>query len=427
MLSDLADREAPVRRTIGIALLVLASMVAAHPSVAIDPGSWPQIGGGPRHLGIAAGETAIGPGSAADLRQAWSSTRGGWSAFSSPVVADGLVYIVSGGDLTPSGRSLYLFAFHLADGTAAWSALLGGPSANATTTPAVDAGTIFVPTSEPKTTGYVGRITALDAATGAPRWSTTVGRETSVASPVAVDGSTVLQSSGNGRLYALDEATGAHLWTRHLSEPDGCEIAPGQMGPCPLRSTPAVVGGLAYLVTGDGTLEARRIRNGSLAWASATGLNATATPSAREGRIYVTGPGTMQVFDARTGAPLWQVPIPGNLGYGGQAVTHTSIFIGTAAVAGDHGAVLSLSASDGSVRWTTQLDRLVWGTPAVANGVVFVQSDLAIYALSAGRGEILWQRALGTNTISSPAIAEGHVAAVTVNSGVPLHVYALPG
>ncbi len=414
------------RRMIAIALLLVSSWAIALPSAAMEPGSWPQLGGGPRHLGIAAAEAAIDPATAPDLRQAWSSTRGGWSPFASPVVADGLVYIVSGGDLTPSGRSMYLFAFHLDDGTEAWRALLGGPSVGATTTPAVDAGVIFVPTNEPTTNGYRGRITALDAATGAPRWSTRLGGDMNVAAPVAVDGSAVLQAASNGRLYELDATTGAHLWTRQLSEPDGCEITPGQMGPCPLRSTPAVVGRRAYLVTGDGTLEARRIRNGSVVWSSSTGLNTTAAPSVREGRIYVTGTGTMQVFDARTGTPGWQVPVPGNLGYYGQAVTHTSIFLGTAALPGDYGAVLALSASDGAVLWTTQLDRLVWSLPVVVNHVVFVQSDLAIYALSAKHGEILWHRALGTNNVSSPAVADGHVVAVTMND-VPVHVYALPG
>ena len=416
-----------MRRFVGIALITLSTLSAARPAAASELGGWPQFLGGPRHIGIAVGESRIGLGTAPDLRQSWTSRKGGWSPFDSPVVSGGLVYIVSGGPLTPSGRSLYLFAFHLEDGTRAWRAHLGGPSATATTTPAVDAGTIFVPTSEPKASGYVGRITALDAGTGAPKWSTRVGAEMNVAAPVAFDGSTVLQSSTNGRLYALDAATGTHLWSRQLSEPAGCEVAPSLMGPCPLRSTPAAAGHRAYLVTGDGTLEARRIRNGSLAWRSSSGLNDAATATVRAGRIYVTGPGTMQVFDARTGSPLWQAPIPGNIGNGGQAVTRTSIFVGTAALPGDHGALLSLSAADGSVRWTTQLDRLVWGAPAVADGVVFAQSDLAIYALSARTGEILWHRALGTNTVSSPAIADGHVVAATLNTDVHLHVYALPG
>jgi len=138
----------------------------------------------------------------------------------SPVVADGVVYIVNGVD--------EVFALDLATGTARWQVKLdpsGGEWGNATVgTPAVAKGVLVVPT-------LYRDLVALDATTGFELWRYT-GTPSPVrsthyrgaheagfeASPV-ITGDLVWAADTGGQLTALDLHTGAALWKTQLGTP----------------------------------------------------------------------------------------------------------------------------------------------------------------------------------------------------------------
>src|SRR6202041_1190794 len=78
-----------------------------------------------------------------------------------------------------------------------------------------------------------------------------------------------------------------------------------------------------------------------------------------------------------------------------------------------------------SLKWTYATAKEVDSSPAIANGVVYIGSDLGdtkVYGLNATTGAVLWSYAAG-GWISSPAIANG---VVYVGSGFG-KVYALNG
>jgi outer membrane protein assembly factor BamB len=63
-----------------------------------------------------------------------------------------------------------------------------------------------------------------------------------------------------------------------------------------------------------------------------------------------------------------------------------------------------------SLYWRYETGDLVWSSPAVVDGVVFVGSDDGnVYALDAASGARLWQRRTGGGIWSSPAVVDGVV------------------
>lgn len=83
---------------------------------------------------------------------------------------------------------------------------------------------------------------------------------------------------------------------------------------------------------------------------------------------------------------------------------------GDVVVAGDTGEVHRVNAA-GDVRWTTSVEptsRGIHGTPAVANGTVYVGAyDGAMYALDVETGERRWRTGIGDAIGSSPAYFNG--------------------
>jgi len=72
-----------------------APVVSTPASQAVASGDWPQFHNDPAHTGYNAAETTISASNVSTLGVAWTATTGGSIGHSSPVVANGIVYVGS--------------------------------------------------------------------------------------------------------------------------------------------------------------------------------------------------------------------------------------------------------------------------------------------------------------------------------------------
>lgn len=187
------------------------------------------------------------------------------------------------------------------------------PGLVAATYPAGDGTVIYVP-------AWGASVTALEAATGAPRWTWRAGRfasDTSVnvfrsgASGVAVSGDTVFvtvwhfTNQGGGAmeaiLLALDRATGAELWHTVMPVPTS--------GGGNVAAPPLLTGDLAIVSTLHGRIYGVRRSTGQVAWQYRSPAFTFATfgaPVIVDGVIYAsTGDDRLTALNAATGEVLW--------------------------------------------------------------------------------------------------------------------------
>src|SRR5215211_8846113 len=202
---------------------------------------------------------------AADGTERWRLTLDA-SAFVAPAVANGVVYIATG---QPSDMSGTVFAVDATTGTERWRfdagygfggiAVVDGVAYTAAGKGvfALDAVTgalkwQFAPAAAPFYTspavanGVVYAISdsnqlyALEAASGAERWSVEVSHNSfSPADPIFVDGVIYVAAGMSGHLAAIDAATGTRIWEIDLPGTDE------------VWSTPAVIDGVIYVGTGS--------------------------------------------------------------------------------------------------------------------------------------------------------------------------------
>jgi outer membrane protein assembly factor BamB len=192
-------------------------------------------------------------------------------AFSTPVVANGVVYAASEGD-----QSLY--ALDGTTGTLRWQftdSLSGGEFPEA---PAVEQGVVFVVLGRNETFGSVhGSIFALDASTGAVRWRVHDSTHT-YSAPAVVDGVLYVGAyagATTGSVAAFDASTGAVRW-RFAT--DGAAT-----------SLPAVANGVIYVAISDGVVYALNAQTGAQHWRFQTdGAPGMApAPVVANGAVYV--------------------------------------------------------------------------------------------------------------------------------------------
>jgi outer membrane protein assembly factor BamB/serine/threonine protein kinase len=156
---------------------------------------------------------------------------------STPVVADGTVYVGCGNGPGSNGR---VFAINAANGQSRWSYTTGngtpfGAGGGVESSPVVAGNVVYVGSDN-------GTVYALDTASGHPVWSYTTPTGSSVVSRPALDGGTVYFGSEDGRIYALSMAAGHLVW----SYPTGNLVV----------SNPAAAGGIVYTASDDGKLYA---------------------------------------------------------------------------------------------------------------------------------------------------------------------------
>ncbi len=306
-------------------------------------------------------ENTLNTSNAVSLAFKWSANVG--KVFKgSPVYANGMVYVV--------GLTGTLYAFDAVTGVQKWKFNSKTNFLNFAA-PAVDpaTGMVFFGTIGYESTGIPSPFYALDAKTGALKWSMILAWN--VFGPPTVAFNTVYIGTSRGpnmtqaqttQMYAIDELTGNVNW----------QYAPN-----------GNIWGAIAVDTGTNTVVA-----------------------------FVSNPGGEVVaLDATTGAVKWLSPIAGSSS-SAEAGSGVAIANGSVYFNGKNGNLYKFKESDGTSVWTTYIGAPPTGqgniaSPAVANGVVYAGSmDNNLNAVDDSTGTILWKKNIGL-IYASPVVANG--------------------
>ncbi len=377
------------------------SSVSFTTSITLDT-SWGDFGLYSVHHRQNFYEFKLGATNVANLKLKWTSAPTATNLESSPVYANGLVYITtSDGQLNaynattgalqwnfnsntgfenfsaplvdPTTNTVFFgtighdypgipspsYALDAKTGTLKWSVILPWDDFGF---PTLALQTIYLGTSSE---AQAGSLIAIDVVSGHVDWqdSTTGG----VWGAVAVDTTANILVTGLGNPYdavrAYNPITGATLWTYSV---------PNSPGDLDVGSGIDIANGLVYASSKNGSVYAVHESDGTLAWSAQinTGIDDVSSPA--------------------------YSPVGG---------THGTVYVGTLG-----GRLYSLDASTGAINWSTNVGGAVWSSPAVVNGVVYLSTGLnsaSFYALNASTGAILWSFKPGAKSFSSPIVVNG--------------------
>ncbi len=283
---------------------------------------------------------------------------------------------------------------------------------------AVGGGKVFV------SSGY-RTMTALDAATGAVIWRSTVDLPIHGAPTVA--GQRVYVIDVDNQLIAFNVNTGQQDWSyRGITEPARIMRA----------SSPAVSGDTVIAPFSSGELIALRASNGQPVWQEV--LSRTSRTSAlseirdiagrpviSRGFVYaVSHSGVLQSMDIRSGQPKWSLPVAG---------VNAPLPVGDVVyVVSKAGELTVVNRDSGQVYWTRDLNegrvrreggvlgfgkrtvRPVWSGPILAsNRLVLVNSDGEAVAFDPNTGAQQSSLKLGSAAYIAPAAYNGALYVLT--------------
>lgn len=245
-----------------------------------------------------------------------------------------------------------------------------------------------------------GGVQAWEAATGEKLWDLTGAQtdfETPEGGPVIHDGTVYVWK--DARLKALDARTGAERWSYPIGDAASC-------GGVPVRVTPAP-DGYVYVAAGTRVL-AVDIGSGRVRWhfeCPAVFLSPPAFapgPAVTGGGVYLADYlGTVYALDAATGKDRWRIATEAR-----QSTEPVLVVAGNVHV-GSGSALYTLDAVTGTPKWRFAAGGEVVGAPVVADGRVhFGSADHVLYTLDAAGGQLRWKLATGGEITGSP-VAQG--------------------
>jgi outer membrane protein assembly factor BamB len=356
--------------------------------------AWPMFGFDAAHTGSNPNETVLGTSNVASLALTWSRSTGGREACcGSPIVSKGGTVIVPGGDF-------FAHAFDAATGAPRWTS----SSQVQSFAGAISKGTVYLGTSS--------GVMALRVSSGHVLWSDGGCNGQQVNAPPIVANKTVYAGLNDPELIALEAATGACRWEglARMSYDGG--------------SSPALSNGVVYVGDDTGRLWSADAGDGSVRWhAAAVGIYSNAnvsTPIATHRRAYASAADELGAYKASTGARVWAFGIGSDAVFGPPALADGVIYVGSS-----DGHVYAVDPSTGYEVWDASIGSGFGVHVSVANGVVYASSD-KLYALDAATGSILWSGSTGTRGTggSAPAIANGMVYVQGLNERI--YAFGLP-
>ncbi len=329
-------------------------------------GDWVQAGFDSAHSGFNRFETQINRGNVGTLTQLWASQVGGGLLYASPVVCNGRVYIGSG-----DGR---MYAFDAATGATLWV----GPQQSLffLDSAAASHGLVFA-------SSLYSTFLAYKADTGEIAWTSQLR---DVRASPTLHGRTLYVGSFDGRLAALDAETGAPKWSTNAE----C---------CIFDQAPVVDGGRVFQMRTDDTLTAYDAQSGEQLWSKPA--FATGTQAAAYGMVFFTDFPNVVALDAATGEEVWRA-----LGAGSAApvVANRHVFVIQAtlmALDAATGAV-AWEAPAASIWGPSVANGVVYASSLNGEWDAFDErSGALLWSVTSGSG------CGGTCTNSTPVIANG--------------------
>jgi outer membrane protein assembly factor BamB len=373
-----------------------ATSASAVPNPVADPDASVAYQHDPAHDGNSPDTSFVAP-----LTKAWSTTLGGTVGY--PLIADGRIFVTVA---HASGYGNDVEALSLSTGDVVWGPTsIGGTYWKGSI--AYDAGQVFA-------VNFDGRLTALDAATGAVNWTTQLaGQYAFTSPPTAVDGTVYVGGAGSGgTLYAVDEATGSTTWTAHVWNGDD--------------SSPAVDATGVYV--SYACEQAYKFDlSGSLVWHHDTDCEGGGgrTPVLHDGKVYVRDAGNKPpvTLDAATGAETATFSDGQEPAFDGRHMAMVS-----------DGVLTVSDATSGGPVWHTT-GHAAFTAPLIANGYVIEgRSDGTVEARLVQNGHLAWSGQAGAaldapnaqNDTVLTGLAQGD-GALVVPAGSTLTVFAPAG
>ena len=393
---------------------------------------WSAFRGGPDRTGSADPQDA-GPTRPAILWQFDATPRKGRiSLHSSPAVVDGQVYIGALYEVLSSIQG-YVYCVNAEDGRLLqdqpvrageriWAFDAKSSLKPVFSSPTVVQGRLYV--GEGYHQDQACRLFCLDARSGdRVLWAKRTGSHVE-SSPVVV-GNRVYFGAGDDGVYCVD--------ADDLEEP----AAPGEpKSPTTLwrvdrvhvDGSPLVVGNRLFAgsIVGDRYQDlyafAVDTDTGKVVWRVPAPLPVCSSPAFADGRVFFglgngkvneeaeRPQGAVWALDAATGQRLWEFRTA-------QAVFGTpALADGRLYVTARDGHCYCLHQHDGTLAWKQPLDAAVIASPVVAGGKVYVVSVTgALYCLDAGTGRVIWRfdelklHAPDADVYSSPALVKGRL------------------
>jgi outer membrane protein assembly factor BamB len=271
-----------------------------------------------------------------------------------------------------------------------------------------------------------GRVYALDASSGRPRWARTISDY--VVSLQVVDGQVYVS---DGRiLHVFDARTGRPKWRYQGKRIEQFTVAEGRVVFCtreetvvldassgrrPWRSgrrdclgndSPVLGGGAVYVSAKEGVVHALDAATGRRRWSARSDADVTAA-----GKVVYVGTGSrVRALDAASGAERWSTAI-------GDSVVSAPAFAGTALYARDSTGILhALDARTGKERWTFPTDITNYPPPrvTVSGSRLYLVGPGGVHALDAASGTERWSTPMGSDVVSGPI---AHADMVYVGAG----------
>ncbi|MCW4001478.1 MAG: PQQ-binding-like beta-propeller repeat protein [Candidatus Bathyarchaeota archaeon] len=299
------------------------------------------------------------------------------SSYSSPVLANGCVFIAS--------INGYIYCLNALTGTLVWSVYMNKTNIMQAVVPTVVDGKLYIGAGE--------SVYCLNASQGSQIWKYTTGAGITQSSPAVISGRVYIGSIDKN-MYCLDAVTGSLIWN----------FTTGSF----VIASPIVANDIVYFGSHDYNFYALNASSGEMIWIRNAGFIVDSSPTFSEGKIYFgTKDGSFICLDASKGTFVW-IHVAGSSITGAPAVVDGKVYFGS----WDH-KLYCLDAKTGEAIWTyTTGDTIAGASPAVANGKVYIGSyDHKIYCLNANEGWVIWSYDTQTYVGTSPAIANGIVYA----------------